>query len=137
MSTEFFRKFIDIIKEAQEPTYNQVEGYVDNSTQDLVLILKEMINGGVPRVDNLVDSLNDAYGPDDEGATEVYIQQHPVVQAVRDICSDVQVALEEDEDDDEEAVIASFMPRIKKVYQIAVANGYDAVETPYHGNPRG
>jgi hypothetical protein len=137
MSTEFFRKFIDIIKEAQEPTYNQVEGYVDNSTQDLVLMLKEMINGGVPSVDNLVDSLNDAYGPDDEGATEVYIQQHPVVQAVRDICSDVQVALEEDEDDDEEAVIASFMPRIKKVYQIAVANGYDVVETPYHGNPRG
>ena len=137
MSTEFFRKFIDIIKEAQEPTYDQVEGYVDNSTQDLVWMLKEMINGGVPSVDNLVDSLNDAYGPDDEGATEVYIQQHPVVQAVRDICSDVQVALEEDEDDDEEAVIASFMPRIKKVYQIAVANGYDVVETPYHGNPRG
>ena len=137
MSTEFFRKYIEIIKEAEEPQDNQIERYVENSTQDLVWMLKNMIDGDVPRVDNLIDSLNDAYGPDDSGATEAYIKQHPEVQAVRDICIDIQVALEEDEDDNEEAVIASYMPRIKKVYQMAIANGYGTVETPYQGDPRG
>jgi hypothetical protein len=123
MSTEFFRKYINIINESQNDM-SVVKGYVENSTQDLVGYLKDMIDGYVPRVDNLIDSLNDAYGPDDEGATEAYINQHPEVKAVRDICIDVQVALEEDEDDNEEAVIARYMPRIKKVYQMAIANGY-------------
>ena len=99
MSTEFFRKYIEIIKEAEGPQDNDIQGYVENSTQDLVWYLKDMIDGDVPRVDNLVDSLNDAYGPDDSGATQAYINQHPEVQAVRNIIADVQVALEEDEDD--------------------------------------
>jgi len=136
MSTEFFRKYINIIKESQNDM-SVIAGYVENSTGDLVGYLKDMINGGVPRVDNLVDSLNDAYGPYDEGATEAYINQHPEVKAVRDICIDVQVALEEDADNNKEAVVASYMPRIKKVYQMAIANGYGTVETPYHANPRG
>ena len=137
MSTNFFRKYIEIIKEADEPQDNEIAEHVENSTQDLVWLLKNMINGDVPSVDNLVDSLNDAYGYDDSDATEAYINQHPEVQAVRDICSDVQVALEENRDDNEEAVIASYMPQIKKAYQMAIANGYGTVETPYQGDPRG
>ena len=128
MSTDFLRNYIDIIKEAEEPRDNKIAGYVENSTRDLVDLLKLSIDGNVPSVDNLIDSLNDAYSSDvDTDATTAYISQNPVVQAVRDICADLQVALDEDEDDDEESIMAQYMPRIKKVYQMAISNGYGTV----------
>ena len=124
MSTDFLRNYIDIIKEAEEPRDNEIAGYVENSTNDLVYLLKLAIEGNVPSVDNLVDSLNDAYSPDvDADATTAYIRQNPVAYAVRDICADLQVALDED-DDDEESIMAQYMPRIKKAYQMAISNGY-------------
>jgi hypothetical protein len=124
MSTEFFRKYINIINESQNDM-SVIEGYIENSTQDLVWMLKDMIDGDVPRADNLLDSLNDAYGPGDSNAYNAYIAQHPEVHAVRDICHDIWQEMDGSDDEDEyEAIIASRMPQIKKAYQMALANGY-------------
>ena len=117
MSTEFFRKYINIINENQEETAADV---VDFVISDLTYMLEQMIRTGeAPRLDDLLDTLNDLGGGGDfdQEEFEAVLQQDPSSKAVYDLCSDILEKL--DSGHDESSVVKHFMPKIKQVYQMA------------------